>query len=139
METQAIAESRIAPTGRRSRTPHERPNVDTDDPAGLQPTESQHGEGLPSVALDADTGSPTSVPAAAGIRARGPWRLAFERLRRDRAAIASGVVIVLVILLAICAPLVAVHRFYVAVNALAVRRGRNPDAPPHLSKVTETV
>jgi glucosamine--fructose-6-phosphate aminotransferase (isomerizing) len=39
----------------------------------------------------------------------------------------------------ICAPLVAVHRFYVAVNALAVRRGRNPDAPPHLSKVTETV
>lgn len=38
-----------------------------------------------------------------------------------------------------CAPLVAVHRFYAAVNALAVRRGRNPDAPPHLSKVTETV
>jgi len=38
-----------------------------------------------------------------------------------------------------CAPLVAVHRFYGAVNALAVRRGRNPDSPPHLSKVTETV
>jgi glucosamine--fructose-6-phosphate aminotransferase (isomerizing) len=38
-----------------------------------------------------------------------------------------------------CAPLVAVHRFYDAVNALAVRRGRDPDAPPHLSKVTETV
>ena len=38
-----------------------------------------------------------------------------------------------------CAPLVAVHRFYTAVNALAVRRGRNPDAPPHLNKVTETV
>jgi len=38
-----------------------------------------------------------------------------------------------------CAPLVAVHRFYAAANALAVRRGRDPDAPPHLSKVTETV
>ncbi len=38
-----------------------------------------------------------------------------------------------------CTPLVAVHRFYAAVNELAVRRGRNPDAPPHLSKVTETV
>lgn len=38
-----------------------------------------------------------------------------------------------------CTPLIAVHRFYAAVNELAVRRGRNPDAPPHLSKVTETV
>jgi glutamine---fructose-6-phosphate transaminase (isomerizing) len=38
-----------------------------------------------------------------------------------------------------CTPLVAVHRFYAAVNALAIRRGRDPDAPPHLSKVTETV
>jgi glucosamine--fructose-6-phosphate aminotransferase (isomerizing) len=38
-----------------------------------------------------------------------------------------------------CAPLVAVHRCYGAINALAVRRGRNPDAPPHLNKVTETL
>jgi glucosamine--fructose-6-phosphate aminotransferase (isomerizing) len=38
-----------------------------------------------------------------------------------------------------CTPLVAVRRFYSAVNALAVRRGRDPDAPPHLSKVTETL
>lgn len=40
---------------------------------------------------------------------------------------------------AACTPLIAVHRFYAAVNALAVRRGRDPDAPPHLSKITETV
>ncbi len=39
----------------------------------------------------------------------------------------------------VCAPLVAVHRFYGAANALALRRGRDPDAPPHLNKVTETV
>ena len=38
-----------------------------------------------------------------------------------------------------CTPLIAVHRFYESVNTLAVRRGRDPDAPPHLSKVTETV
>ncbi|MET0225740.1 MAG: SIS domain-containing protein, partial [Dokdonella sp.] len=29
----------------------------------------------------------------------------------------------------VCAPLVAVHRFYGAANALALRRGRDPDAP----------
>lgn len=38
-----------------------------------------------------------------------------------------------------CAPLVAVHRFYAAANELALRRGRDPDTPPHLSKVTETM
>jgi len=31
-----------------------------------------------------------------------------------------------------------VHRCYGAINALALRRGRDPDAPPHLRKVTET-
>lgn len=36
------------------------------------------------------------------------------------------------------APLVAVVSFYVAVEALARRRGLNPDMPPHLRKVTET-
>ncbi|HEY0179160.1 MAG TPA: SIS domain-containing protein [Dokdonella sp.] len=39
----------------------------------------------------------------------------------------------------LCAPLAEVHRFYGAANALALRRGRDPDAPPHLNKVTETV
>ena len=38
-----------------------------------------------------------------------------------------------------CAPLLAVQGFYRAVNALALRRGRHPDLPPHLHKVTETV
>lgn len=37
------------------------------------------------------------------------------------------------------APLVAVQSFYRAINALALRRGHNPDLPPHLNKVTETV
>ena len=38
-----------------------------------------------------------------------------------------------------CAPLLVVQSFYRAVNALALRRGHNPDLPPHLNKVTETV
>ncbi|HEY8009953.1 MAG TPA: SIS domain-containing protein [Rudaea sp.] len=39
----------------------------------------------------------------------------------------------------VCAPLIAIQGFYRAANALAIRRGRNPDVPPHLNKVTQTV
>lgn len=39
----------------------------------------------------------------------------------------------------LCAPLLTVQSFYRAINALALRRGHNPDLPPHLYKVTETV
>ncbi|MFT3755417.1 MAG: SIS domain-containing protein [Pseudoxanthomonas sp.] len=38
-----------------------------------------------------------------------------------------------------CTPLLTVQSFYRAINALALRRGHNPDVPPHLNKVTETV
>ncbi|HEY0335370.1 MAG TPA: SIS domain-containing protein [Stenotrophomonas sp.] len=38
-----------------------------------------------------------------------------------------------------CAPLLTIQSFYRAINALALRRGFNPDLPPHLNKVTETV
>ncbi len=37
-----------------------------------------------------------------------------------------------------CAPLLTIQSFYRAINALALRRGHNPDVPPHLNKVTET-
>ncbi|MDA3912854.1 SIS domain-containing protein [Oleiagrimonas sp.] len=37
------------------------------------------------------------------------------------------------------APLLAVQSFYRAANALAIARGHDPDVPPHLNKVTETV
>ncbi len=37
------------------------------------------------------------------------------------------------------APLVALVSFYVFIEALSRRRGLDPDAPPHLRKVTETV
>ncbi len=38
-----------------------------------------------------------------------------------------------------CAPLLLVQSFYRAVNALSLHRGHDPDKPPHLNKVTETV
>ena len=36
-------------------------------------------------------------------------------------------------------PLLLAQSFYRLANALAVARGRDPDHPPHLAKVTETV
>lgn len=45
--------------------------------------------------------------AAAEIQGRSPWQLAWARLRHDRVAIGSSVVIVLITLVAIFAPLIA--------------------------------
>lgn len=40
---------------------------------------------------------------------------------------------------AIIAPVLAVQSFYRMANALSIARGYNPDEPPHLRKVTETI
>jgi len=49
-----------------------------------------------------------AAPAGAKtIEGRSPWQLALARLRRDRVAVGSAVVIGLIVLMAICAPLVA--------------------------------
>src|SRR5258708_10700111 len=61
-----------------------------------------------------------AVPAAEGeaakkIEGRSPWRLAWERLRHDRAAMISLGIIILIVLVAIFAPVVAAitgHRVY---------------------------
>ena len=45
--------------------------------------------------------------AAPAIQGRGPWRLVFERLRRDPAAVASALAIVLIVAVALAAPLIA--------------------------------
>jgi peptide/nickel transport system permease protein len=45
--------------------------------------------------------------AAESIQGRNPWRLAWERLRRDRVAVASFVAVALVVLLAVGAPVVS--------------------------------
>jgi glucosamine--fructose-6-phosphate aminotransferase (isomerizing) len=36
-------------------------------------------------------------------------------------------------------PLLAIQSFYRAANALALARGLDPDRPPHLNKITETL
>ncbi|HET9389022.1 MAG TPA: SIS domain-containing protein, partial [Steroidobacteraceae bacterium] len=40
---------------------------------------------------------------------------------------------------AVLQPMLLIQSFYRLVNALALARGRDPDRPPHLRKVTETV
>ena len=39
----------------------------------------------------------------------------------------------------VTAPILFIQSFYKMVNELAVIRGYNPDQPPHLNKVTETI
>lgn len=57
---------------------------------------------------EATSGEPPPEGAAAAIiEGRSPWRLAYERLRRDRASLIALGVVVLVILGAIFAPLIA--------------------------------
>ena len=36
-------------------------------------------------------------------------------------------------------PILAIQSFYAMANDLSVARGLDPDRPPHLAKVTETV
>jgi len=36
-------------------------------------------------------------------------------------------------------PLLLIQSFYRLANALSLARGADPDRPPHLSKVTETI
>jgi peptide/nickel transport system permease protein len=49
----------------------------------------------------------TAATRPSAIQGRGPWRLAWERLRRDPVAIASAVTLVLIAVAAVAAPAVA--------------------------------
>ncbi len=67
--------------------------------------------------------------AARKIEGRSPWRLAMERLRRDRAAMLSVGVIALIVLVAIFAPVFASltgHGVYQQFNTI----GRTPEGQP---------
>jgi peptide/nickel transport system permease protein len=54
-----------------------------------------------------DVGATPVEGAAKKIEGRSPWRLAWERLRRDRAAMISLGIIVLIVLVALLAPVIA--------------------------------
>jgi ABC-type dipeptide/oligopeptide/nickel transport system permease subunit len=69
------------------------------DPA--TPTTVLAGEGL------VDTpGTPPSAAPAKAIQGRSLWQIAWTRLRRDRVAMAGGVVVIVLILAALLAPLI---------------------------------
>jgi peptide/nickel transport system permease protein len=73
---------------------------------------------------------PTVVAAVESSSAvRSPGRLVVERLRRDRVGLVSAVVIVLIALLAICAPLVA-HATGHGPNDQDLLHGLSPDGLP---------
>jgi ABC-type dipeptide/oligopeptide/nickel transport system permease subunit len=57
--------------------------------------------------LDETAAEGPVAPAGEPIRGRGPWELAWRRLRKDRIAMLSLVVIALIFLIALCAPLIA--------------------------------
>ncbi|MFD2080875.1 peptide/nickel transport system permease protein [Actinopolymorpha cephalotaxi] len=65
----------------------------------------------------------------ASIEGRSPWRLAWERLRRDRVALICFVVIVLIVAIAIFAPLVAAITGH-GVNTQYRTNGLTPDGMP---------
>lgn len=75
-----------------------------------------------------------SLETAQEFRNRGArvWTAAPDDTDRDALPVADAPH-------PLCAPLLAIQSFYRAVNALALARGRNPDLPPHLNKVTETL
>jgi peptide/nickel transport system permease protein len=69
------------------------------DPAS--PANVLIGEGL----VETPGSSPSSTPGKA-IQGRSLWQIAWTRLKRDRVAMAGGVIVILLILIAIFAPLI---------------------------------
>lgn len=75
----------------------------------------------------------------------GVAALAAELVSRDVQVLSAGVsaagALVLPTLQAhpVIEPLLLIQSFYRLVNMLAIRRGHNPDQPPHLRKVTRTL
>lgn len=68
--------------------------------------------------------------AAAEFRGRGATVLLADPVRGDLPAIAAHPAI---------EPVLAIQSFYRMASALALARGQDPDSPPHLNKVTETL
>ena len=76
---------------------------------------------------------PVSEEAAKKIEGRSPWLLAWERLRRDRAAMISLGVIVFIVLLAVFAPVVSAimgHGVYQQFRGPNPPIGLNADGQP---------
>lgn len=93
------------------------------------------GPGFPLLVFAQDDGTQQgTLAAAAEFRARGAAVFAAAPGDPPGTTLKLGATVH-----PLCAPLLQVSSFYRACNALALARGHNPDLPPHLNKVTETV
>lgn len=93
------------------------------------------GTGFPVLLFaQADPALPDALKTAHQFRARGAhvWTAAPGDVHSDALPLVATPH-------PLCAPLLAVQSFYRMVNLLALARGHDPDAPPHLRKVTETL
>jgi peptide/nickel transport system permease protein len=77
----------------------------------------------------AEAGSAGGAAVGKRVEGRGPWRLAFERLRKDRVAKISAGIIVLIALLAVLAPVFASLTGH-APNQPFVNIGENAEGGP---------
>ncbi|MGN6187710.1 MAG: ABC transporter permease [Conexibacter sp.] len=62
-------------------------------------------------------GAPAAPGANAGTAGAGPYRLALRRLRRNKTALAFGVLFLVIVVLCVCAPLYARHVAHTGPNA----------------------
>ena len=74
----------------------------------------------------------------------GAWQGGTRGSGKSVGAAVLGALLTLLIFVAVfvsflIAPLALIASFYAFIEALAWRRGFDPDQPPHLRKVTETV
>jgi ABC-type dipeptide/oligopeptide/nickel transport system permease subunit len=84
---------------------------------------------VPDLIVDNKGTGPAEVPAAKKIEGRNPWRLAYERLRADRAAKLAFAVIVVIVLLAVFAPVFAAITHH-GPNQQFVNAGENANGGP---------
>ncbi|MHA6206207.1 SIS domain-containing protein [Dyella soli] len=93
------------------------------------------GDGFPVLFFAQDDGTLDNTLAVADeFRARGArvWVAAPGNGHPDKLSLPEGIS-------PIVTPLLTVQSFYRAASALALSRGYDPDVPPHLRKVTETM
>jgi ABC-type dipeptide/oligopeptide/nickel transport system permease subunit len=83
----------------------------------------------PGLLVEEPGAGPAEVPAARKIEGRSPWRLAYERLRADRAAKIAFAVIVVIVALALLAPVFAAITHH-APNQQFVNTGENANGGP---------
>lgn len=89
------------------------------------------GDGFRVLAFGGSDRAADSVrDAAAEFRARGATVLLADPAGGDLPALAAHPAI---------EPILTIQSFYRMASDLALARGRNPDSPPHLNKVTETL